>query len=160
MLGAPLSLAIGDYTSTPYAPTSQEHPNEEHTSQVDREDVKGEGDDTVMKEATISEQYVRCDATSEQLYGVVDVDALHRAPQSRQVSVIEADATNIDVSTRASASPYSPLIKRTELTSFSFRTRQPVNKTITYTDTSPFQPLSPTNTLKCDYLVYAVGAEM
>ncbi|KIJ62223.1 hypothetical protein HYDPIDRAFT_30491 [Hydnomerulius pinastri MD-312] len=51
--------------------------------------------------------------------------------KARQVSVIEAEATSVD----------------------------PVNKTVTFTDTSPLQPLSPTNTLKYDYLVYAVGAE-
>ncbi|KAI6157283.1 NDE2, mitochondrial external NADH dehydrogenase [Pisolithus tinctorius] len=54
--------------------------------------------------------------------------ARHKA---RQVSVIEAEATNVD----------------------------PVNKTVTFTDTSPLRPLEPTRTIPYDYLVYAVGAE-
>ncbi|KAG8221541.1 NADH dehydrogenase [Butyriboletus roseoflavus] len=51
--------------------------------------------------------------------------------KARQVSVIEAEATDID----------------------------PVNKTVTFTDSSPLRPLEPTNTIHYDYLVYAVGAE-
>ncbi|KAI6026491.1 NDE2, mitochondrial external NADH dehydrogenase [Pisolithus microcarpus] len=54
--------------------------------------------------------------------------ARHKA---RQVSVIEAEATNVD----------------------------PVNKTVTFADTSPLRPLEPTRTIPYDYLVYAVGAE-
>ncbi|KIM55334.1 hypothetical protein SCLCIDRAFT_1150279 [Scleroderma citrinum Foug A] len=51
--------------------------------------------------------------------------------KARQVSVIEAEATAVD----------------------------PVNKTVTFTDTSPLRPLEPTRTIPYDYLVYAVGAE-
>ncbi|KAF8836478.1 NDE2, mitochondrial external NADH dehydrogenase, partial [Paxillus ammoniavirescens] len=51
--------------------------------------------------------------------------------KTRQVSVVEAEATSVD----------------------------PVNKTVTFTDTSPLRPLEPTNTIQYDYLVYAVGAE-
>ncbi|KIK95023.1 hypothetical protein PAXRUDRAFT_11705 [Paxillus rubicundulus Ve08.2h10] len=51
--------------------------------------------------------------------------------KTRQVSVVEAEATSVD----------------------------PVNKTVTFTDTSPLRPLEPTNTIHYDYLVYAVGAE-
>ncbi|KAI6044556.1 NDE2, mitochondrial external NADH dehydrogenase [Pisolithus marmoratus] len=54
--------------------------------------------------------------------------ARHKA---RQVSVIEAEATNVDS----------------------------INKTVTFTDTSPLRPLEPTRTIPYDYLVYAVGAE-
>ncbi|KAL4080088.1 hypothetical protein V8B97DRAFT_2002561 [Scleroderma yunnanense] len=51
--------------------------------------------------------------------------------KARQVSVIEAEATAVD----------------------------PVNKTVTFTDTSPLRPVEPTRTIPYDYLVYAVGAE-
>ncbi|KAG6329235.1 hypothetical protein ID866_9854 [Astraeus odoratus] len=49
----------------------------------------------------------------------------------REVSVIEAEATKVD----------------------------PVNKTVTFTDSSPLRPVEPTQTIPYDYLVYAVGAE-
>jgi NADH:ubiquinone reductase (non-electrogenic) len=51
--------------------------------------------------------------------------------KTRQVSVVEAEATSVD----------------------------PVNKTVTFTDSSPLRPLEPTSTIHYDYLVYAVGAE-
>ncbi|KAH7882025.1 pyridine nucleotide-disulfide oxidoreductase-domain-containing protein [Phlebopus sp. FC_14] len=51
--------------------------------------------------------------------------------KAREVKVIEAEATNVD----------------------------PIEKTVTFTDTSPIRSDNPTHTISYDYLVYAVGAE-